>query len=90
MEEHFERFSLKPYYCVLFPLTKVDGVFEYDDLCSSEADCCTAVPDGRKKIVEMCSIELEYALGHSKHEEVLEYHRKHSSDVTKEGSLKHV
>ena len=32
-EEGMKRFSLKPFYCVLFPIVKVDGVIEYDDFC---------------------------------------------------------
>ncbi|MCL4539374.1 MAG: DUF3109 family protein [Bacteroidetes bacterium] len=29
-EEGMPRFSLKPFYCILFPIVKVDGVFMYD------------------------------------------------------------
>lgn len=73
-EEKLERFSLKPYYCVLFPLVKVNGVIEYDDFCSGESPCCTASPEDPCPMVETCSVELEHALGPSKYREVLEYY----------------
>lgn len=75
-EEGMPRFSLKPFYCVLFPIVKVDGVVEYDDFCSGEAPCCTAVPDSEPKMIESCYIELEHALGAEKYKEVLDYYRK--------------
>ncbi len=87
-EECLNRFSLKPYYCVLFPITKVDGIFEYDDLCSGDASCCTAVKADGKKIVEVCSIELEFALGGAKHEEVLKYFRNNFSGTKNQETLK--
>ena len=76
-QEEMKRFSLKPYYCVLFPIVKVDGVIEYDDFCSGEAPCCTAVKDGCTKMVESCYIELEHALGAEKYKQVLDYYREH-------------
>ncbi|MFZ1080361.1 MAG: DUF3109 family protein [Candidatus Kryptoniota bacterium] len=76
MEEGLQRFSLKPYYCVLFPIVKVDGVFEFDDLCAGEADCCTASRESKDKMVEVCSIELEHAIGIPKYKELLDYYRK--------------
>lgn len=75
MEEKMPRFSLKPYYCVLFPIVKVDGVFQYDDFCSGESPCCTASQESTDKMVEICSIELQHALGASVYNEVLNYYR---------------
>jgi Fe-S-cluster containining protein len=73
--EGLQRFSLKPHYCVLFPIVKMNGVLQYDDFCSGEADCCTASPDSKVKMVEVCSTELEYAIGISKYNEILSYYR---------------
>lgn len=55
--------QLKPFYCRLFPLTVVDGVVEYDDLCVGEAPCCTFTRNGGTPVVEACRAELEEALG---------------------------
>lgn len=74
-EEGMQRFSLKPFYCILFPMVKIDGVFQFDDLCSGESACCTSSRDSKDKMVEACSIELEHALGASKYKEVLDYYK---------------
>ncbi len=74
-EEGMGRFSLKPFYCVLFPIVKSDGVIGYDDFCSGDSPCCTATTDSGRKMVESCSIELEHALGAAKYKEVLDYYR---------------
>jgi|YelNatPaOPRAMG01_1025707.scaffolds.fasta_scaffold02228_5 hypothetical protein len=70
-EENLGQFTLKPYYCVLFPITKTNGIFEYDDLCEGECDCCTANPHSDRTMVEVCKIEFEYALGKEKYNEML-------------------
>ncbi len=75
MEEKMPRFSLKPYYCVLFPIVKVNGVFQYDDFCAGESGCCTASRESAEKMVEQCAIELQHALGVSGYNEVLNYFR---------------
>jgi len=82
-EEGMKRFWLKPLYCVLFPIVKVDGVFEYDDFCSGESDCCTASREAKGKMIETCSIEMEHALGASKYEEVLKYYRNNYTEIKK-------
>lgn len=75
-EEGMKRFSLKPFYCVLFPIVKVDGVIGYDDFCSGDSPCCTATSASQTKMVESCYIELEHVLGAEKYREVLEYYRR--------------
>ncbi|MCL5021016.1 MAG: DUF3109 family protein [Bacteroidetes bacterium] len=87
-EEGMKRFSLKPFYCVLFPIVKVDGVIEYDDFCSGDSPCCTALPDGAPKMVESCRIELEHVLGAEKYKQVLDYYHKNFSAEEKKVSVK--
>jgi hypothetical protein len=78
--EGLPRFSLKPYYCVLFPIVKIDDVFQYDDFCFGQANCCTASSESDLKMVEVCSVELEYALGKSKYQDLLAYYRENFSN----------
>jgi hypothetical protein len=75
IEEKMPTLSLKPYYCILFPIVKVNGVYQYDDLCFGESACCTASRMRDEKMVEVCSNELRHALGASKYDEVLGYYR---------------
>ncbi len=83
-EEEMQRFSLKPFYCVLFPIVKVEGVFQYDDFCSGDSACCTASHESKDKMVEVCSIELEHALGTSKYKEILDYYRNNFATIKKQ------
>lgn len=82
-EEGMPRFSLKPFYCVLFPIVKIDGVFHYDDLCSDESGCCSASKQSAEKMIEVCSVELQHALGPDKYGEIL---RDYRSGLTGTGS----
>lgn len=84
-EEGMQRFSLKPFYCILFPIVKVDGVFMYDDFCSGESACCTASRGSKNKMIETCSIEFEHALGSTKYKEILDYYRKNFPKNGKSG-----
>jgi len=81
MEEKMPGFYLKPYYCVLFPIVKIDGVFRYDDFCFGESACCTASIESADKMVEVCAVELQYALGVSGYDEVLNYYRNNFKDT---------
>jgi len=74
-EKGMPKFFLKPYYCVLFPIVKIDGVYQYDDFCNGESNCCSASKDSAKKMIETCSVELRHALGNSKYNEVLSFYR---------------
>lgn len=87
-EESLQQFSLKPFYCVLFPIVKEDNVIGYDDFCAGESACCTATPFSEKKMVEVCAIELEHVLGVAKYKEVLEYYRKQLSHPQIKDSLR--
>ncbi len=89
-EEGMERFSLKPFYCVLFPIVKVHGAIEYDDFCSGDSPCCTATRDNQEKMVESCAIELVHALGADKYKEVLDYYRKNLKDAEAKESSKQI
>ncbi len=86
-EEGLPRFSLKPFYCILFPIVKVDGVFTYDDFCSGESACCTASRASGSKMIETCSIEFEHALGASKYKEVLDYYKKNLAGEGNSGTI---
>lgn len=81
IEECLPRFSLKPFYCIIFPIVKVDGVFQYDDFCYGESACCTASKMSDEKMVEVCSNELQHALGVSKYKEVMTYYRNSLTDI---------
>jgi len=64
MAEGMPKFSLKPFYCVAYPVTIEDGELMVDDPDFVDRNvCCTAVKDGKLTVFDICSEELEYMLG---------------------------
>jgi Fe-S-cluster containining protein len=58
--------NLKPYYCRTYPIVIIDSRLTYDDEHSpSETHCCGPVKEGPLNVFDICSYELEYALGPS-------------------------
>lgn len=64
MGEGMHKFSLKPFFCVAYPVT-----IEHGELIIDDADfvnrpaCCSVVKDGSLTIFDVCSEELEHVLG---------------------------
>jgi Fe-S-cluster containining protein len=64
MAEGMDKFALKPFYCVAFPLV-IDGhVLTTDDPeFTNRSQCCSVVPQGSLTVFEVCREEFEYILG---------------------------
>lgn len=63
-EEGMEKFALKPYYCVAFPLTIAEGVLTVDDPeFTNRTVCCSVVDDGTHAPADVCREELDFMLG---------------------------
>jgi hypothetical protein len=64
MGEGMNKFFLKPFYCVAFPVV-IDGhVLTVDDPdFTNRPQCCSVVPDGSLSIFDVCREEFEYILG---------------------------
>ncbi len=64
MASGMEKFTLKPYYCVAYPLTISDGVLTVEDgSFTNRSQCCA--PGGSPQLapVDVCREELEFMLG---------------------------
>ncbi len=62
--EGMNKFALKPYYCVAFPLTVSDGVLTVDDPdFTNRTTCCSVVENGHHAPADVCREELEFMLG---------------------------
>jgi hypothetical protein len=57
--------DLKPFYCTLFPVTIEDRVLMLDPNLRGPATCCGECPDGELTVLDVCSKELQYVLGHA-------------------------
>ncbi len=64
LAEGMDKFALKPFYCVAFPLV-IDGhVLTMDDPeFTNRLQCCSIVPDGSLTVLDVCREEFEYILG---------------------------
>lgn len=64
MEEGMDKFALKPFFCVAFPITIEDGVLVTDDPeFTGRQECCSTMAHGSLTVVDVCREELEFMLG---------------------------
>ena len=64
MAEGMDKFALKPFYCVAFPLTIDDHVLTtYEPEFTNRQQCCSVVPQGSQTALDVCREEFEYILG---------------------------
>ncbi len=62
--EGMEKFALKPYYCVAFPMTISDGVLTVDDPeFTNRTVCCSVIENGTHAPADVCREELDFMLG---------------------------
>ncbi|MBI5464586.1 MAG: DUF3109 family protein [Ignavibacteriales bacterium] len=64
VEEGMEKWKLKPFFCVAYPLTIDAGVLT---MCEPEfadrPECCSTVADGTQTVLEVCEEEIYFLLG---------------------------
>ena len=64
MAENLPKFSLKPFFCVAFPITIEGGVLETDEPAyTNRPHCCSVIESGDLSPLEVCAEELEFMLG---------------------------
>jgi len=64
MAEGMNKFELKPFYCVAFPIT-IDGhvLTTYEPEFTNRQQCCSIVTEGSLTVLDVCLEEFEYILG---------------------------
>jgi hypothetical protein len=64
MAEGMDKFALKPFYCVAFPITIDEHVLTtYEPEFTNRRQCCSIVSDGPQTVLDVCREEFEYILG---------------------------
>jgi hypothetical protein len=62
--EGMDKFALKPFYCVAFPITIDEHVLTtYEPEFTNRLQCCSIVSDGPLTVLDVCREEFEYILG---------------------------
>ncbi len=64
MAEGMDKYALKPFYCVAFPLTVDGGVLTTEDPdFTNRPQCCSTRPAGALTVFDVCAEELTFMLG---------------------------
>jgi len=64
MAEGMDKFALKPFYCVAFPITIDEHVLTtYEPEFTNRRECCSIVAEGPLTVLDVCREEFEYILG---------------------------
>jgi hypothetical protein len=64
MAEGMEKFALKPFFCVAFPIAIEHGPLIIDDVnVVNRPGCCRSSPHADLNVFDICAEELEFVLG---------------------------
>jgi hypothetical protein len=72
VQEGFDRWFLKPLFCILYPVEISGKTICFDDLLQGEQSCCTVSPDYETPLFEACKDELVHLLGEQGFQELRE------------------
>jgi hypothetical protein len=78
-ESGMGKFSLKPFFCVAFPVVLTGHELTLHDDYTGRTECCHRVPDGTQSLIDICAEELEYMLGAEGFKELKELEKAHAS-----------
>jgi hypothetical protein len=85
-EEGRGRWTLKPLYCILYPIEIAEGVVSFDPMLQDEQSCCTVIDRYDVPVFRACKDELIHLLGPDGYE-VLERH--YASHLNRAGEASH-
>jgi Fe-S-cluster containining protein len=72
-EKYNDPWKIKPYFCVAFPICIDNGVITFDEYQQDKAQCCSIVAETDVPLIESCKAELEYVLGKSGYQQLVEH-----------------
>jgi hypothetical protein len=78
-ESGMGKFSLKPFFCIAFPVVLTGHELTLHDDYTGRTECCFAVPNGTQSLVDICAEELEYMLGTEGFKELKELEKAHAA-----------
>ena len=73
--EGIHKWSLKPIFCILYPLEISNNVIVFDDMSNEEQQCCTISDEFDTPLFEACKEELIHVLGVDGYRELETYYR---------------
>jgi Fe-S-cluster containining protein len=89
MMEGRNRWDIKPFYCVLFPVSVADKTLTYDEHMEDEdAPCCNIYPKFHTPMFEVCKEELIFALGEDGYQELANHYNQYRDYYENHSSVK--
>ena len=63
VNENMDKWAIKPFFCVAFPIVVSEKLLTYDDMLDDIEPCCTAKIDYPDNFIDACKEEFLYILG---------------------------
>lgn len=77
-ESGMGKFSLKPFFCVAYPVVIDHHELKLHDDYTGRTECCNSVPAGELTLFDICSEEIEYMFGKAGLEELQALSKQHT------------
>jgi hypothetical protein len=75
-EEGMDRWTLKPLYCILFPIEVSDHVLAFDEMLQDDQPCCTIQEEFDVPLFRACRDELVHLVGEDGYRHMEEHYAK--------------
>ncbi len=77
-QEGRDRWDIKPFYCVLFPVSVAENTLTFDEHMEEEGtSCCNVFPEYQTPMFEACKDELVYAVGEEGYQQMVDHYNEH-------------
>jgi hypothetical protein len=63
VNENMDKWDIKPFFCVAFPIVVSEKLLTYDDMLEDIEPCCTAKKEYPDNFIDACKEEFLYILG---------------------------
>ena len=83
-----DRWALKPFYCVLFPLEVIAGEIRFNPAQQGRRACCSVRSEFQQPLFEACRDELVYLLGEAGFAVLQEHYAAHYSPSSNAAAAK--
>jgi hypothetical protein len=74
-EEGMDRWTLKPLYCILFPIEVSDKTIGFDEMLQDDQPCCTVGKNFDIPLFRACKDELIHLVGEDGYQRMEEHYR---------------
>jgi len=84
-----DRWDIKPFYCVMFPVSVDEKTLTFDEHMEDEdASCCNIFPEYQTPMFAACKEELIYALGEDGYQQMIDHYNLHKEYYQNNSTVK--